>query len=128
MSKQELRIDDWVSYDGETYRVKIMLTECCTLRDHRGHAKPAVKYTQLRPIDITEAAFTRNNIGNRADKEHGISVNDLRLTFRRTPVISDTWFVYLHRDGKTVLLKSISYVHELQHLLTEMGFEQRIIA
>jgi hypothetical protein len=126
MNTTDLKIGDYVSYKDKTYKVWSLNGTIACIEPKQGRVMGAL-VENLSPIPLTFDNLTKCGWSRTADE-----MCNIPFDFGTLNVVYDKKFddylisVSAKNMIDTVVLRSVSYIHELQHVLWALGLEDNL--
>lgn len=129
MNASELKIGDWVLFQGEKGTVYSIDPPNIFVKINDNIWGTKQSSGSLAPIPLTEEIVKKN--GWEKDEEKGYYIgntpwNALYLTFYRVSKKKEILTVWIESGLMIAGLRDIKYVHELQHILWILGIDDNI--
>lgn len=126
MKLTDLKIGDWVLFEGNVSKV-ISLSEKVSQLESKDEDEYFASFNvgeDITPIPITKEILEKNGY------EQGLGIDECSYSYSK-----DDLYLEYHRDEnkiyfqdfyRSVNYKEIKYVHELQHILWALGYDDDI--
>lgn len=129
MNASELKIGDWVLFQGEKGTVYSIDPPSIFVKINDNIWGTTQSSINLTPIPLTEDIVKKNDWEK--DEEKGYYINNtpwnaLYLTFYRVNEKKEILTVWIESGLMIAGLRDIKYVHELQHILWILGIDDNI--
>jgi hypothetical protein len=126
MKTTDLKVGDYVSYKDKTYKVWSLNGTIACIEQKQGRVMGAL-VESLSPIPLTFDILTKCGWLHHHDE-----ICNIPFDFGTLNVVYDKKFddylisVSAKNMIDTVVLRSVSYIHELQHVLWALGLEDNM--
>lgn len=118
MIARDIKIGDWVSYDGHKVKVTSVSQQLCKLKGEQ------LTYS-VAPKDIKGIVLTGNILADNGWKEYGLN-GCWRHANDELEIYAQGNCVWSLRENYPKHIKLIAMVHELQHLLWALGLDDKM--
>lgn len=138
MKIEELHINGWVTYKNKNYKIKALgeeLVRLVEIDEGQGVSENFTTIDNIEPIPITEEILKKNSFTR--ELQFPISriwfSEDRRIELREDVDglqcnTENSWWIHVDTDDmRTIGSWEISYVHELQQILSLSKIEKTII-
>lgn len=118
MKRTELKVGDWVSFEGMPFQIYDMTRQGDVIWYDEGAL--TVLLEDVEPVELSGKDLEKN--GWEADKDGSPCYHDGWYCIRKVNPDDDVW-MFFHDDD---FLTTFRYVHQLQHLLWALGFDDNL--
>ncbi len=116
MTRAELKIGDWVSFEGKPFQIYDLTRYGDVVWYDEGAS--SVLMEEIEPIKLTEEILEKNGW-----QKHLRQSNLYENDYMGIVIQKDGTFDFFYLD---TCIHTISYVHQLQHLLWALGMDDNL--